>query len=146
MTINEKQNEIIEEFDMLDQWMDKYETLIDYGKDLKGLPDSEKLDEYLIPGCQSKVWLTAKEENGILTFNADSEAIISKGIIGLLLFIFNGNSPQEIATTELYALEKIGLKAHLSPNRANGLVSMVNRIKITALAYRAKQNKTNCSN
>lgn len=141
MTINEKQDELIEEFSMFDEWMDKYENIIDYGKDLKGLNANEKNDENIVRGCQSNVWLTAKEEGGKLIFNADSDAVITKGIIGLLLEIFSGHTPQEIATTELYALEKIGLKEHLSPNRANGLVSMVNKIKMTALAYRAKQNQ-----
>ena len=142
MTINDKQDALIEEFSEFEEWMDKYENIIDYGKDLKGLEDSEKNEENLVRGCQSNVWLTAKEENGKLVFNADSDAIITKGIIGLLLTIFSGHTPQEIATTELYALDKIGLKEHLSPNRANGLTSMVNKIKMTALAYRAKQNQS----
>lgn len=141
MTINEKQDQLIEEFSMFDEWMDKYENIIDYGKDLKGLDTSEKTEDNIVRGCQSNVWLTAKEENGILVFNADSDAIITKGIIGLLLEIFSGHTPQDIATTELYAIDKIGLKEHLSPNRANGLTSMVNKIKMTALAYRAKQNQ-----
>tara|TARA_R110002050_G_scaffold11122_2_gene37852 strand:- start:53716 stop:54147 length:432 start_codon:yes stop_codon:yes gene_type:complete len=141
MTINEKQDELIEEFSMFDEWMDKYENIIDYGKDLKGLDDTEKNDENIVRGCQSNVWLTAKLEGDKLVFNADSDAIITKGIIGLLLEIFSGHTPQEIATTELYALEKIGLKEHLSPNRANGLVSMVQKIKMNALAFRAKQNQ-----
>ena len=141
MTINEKQDELIEEFSMFDEWMDKYENIIDYGKDLKGLDDTEKNDENIVRGCQSNVWLTAKLEGDKLVFNADSDANITKGIIGLLLEIFSGHTPQEIATTELYALEKIGLKEHLSPNRANGLVSMVQKIKMNALAFRAKQNQ-----
>ena len=141
MTINEKQDELIEEFSMFDEWMDKYENIIDYGKDLKGLSDSDKNEDNIVRGCQSNVWLTAKEVDGKLIFDADSDAIITKGIIGLLLEIFSGQTPQNIATTELYALDKIGLKEHLSPNRANGLVSMVQKIKMTALAYRAKQNQ-----
>jgi cysteine desulfuration protein SufE len=141
MTINEKQDELIEEFSMFDEWMDKYENIIDYGKDLKGLDASDKNDENIVRGCQSNVWLTAELVDDKLIFNADSDAIITKGIIGLLLNIFSGHTPQEIATTELYALEKIGLKEHLSPNRANGLVSMVNKIKMNALAHRAKQNQ-----
>ncbi len=140
MTIKEKQDQIIEEFAMFDEWMDKYENIIDYGKELEGLDDSDKTDENIVRGCQSNVWLTATEKDGKLIFNADSDAIITKGIIGLLLEIFSGHTPQEIATTELYAIDKIGLKEHLSPNRANGLTSMVNKIKMTALAYRAKQN------
>lgn len=142
MTINDKQDALIEEFSEFEEWMDKYENIIDYGKDLKGLEDSEKNEENLVRGCQSNVWLTAKEEDGKLIFNADSDAIITKGIIGLLLTIYSGHTPQEIATTELYALDKIGLKEHLSPNRANGLTSMINKIKMTALAYRAKQNQS----
>lgn len=140
MTIKEKQDQIIEEFAMFDEWMDKYENIIDYGKELEGLDDSDKTDENIVRGCQSNVWLTATEKDGKLIFNADSDAIITKGIIGLLLEIFSGHTPQEIATTELYAIDEIGLKEHLSPNRANGLTSMVNKIKMTALAYRAKQN------
>lgn len=140
MTIKEKQDQIIEEFTMFDEWMDKYENIIDYGKELEGLNDSDKTDENIVRGCQSNVWLTATEKDGKLIFNADSDAIITKGIIGLLLEIFSGHTPQEIATTELYAIDEIGLKEHLSPNRANGLTSMVNKIKMTALAYRAKQN------
>jgi len=140
MTIKEKQDQIIEEFAMFDEWMDKYENIIDYGKELEGLVDSDKTDENIVRGCQSNVWLTATEKDGKLIFNADSDAIITKGIIGLLLEIFSGHTPQEIATTELYAIDEIGLKEHLSPNRANGLTSMVNKIKMTALAYRAKQN------
>lgn len=140
MTIKEKQDQIIEEFAMFDEWMDKYENIIDYGKELKGLNDSDKTDENIVRGCQSNVWLTATEKDGKLIFNADSDAIITKGIIGLLLEIFSGHTPQEIATTELYAIDEIGLKEHLSPSRANGLTSMVNKIKMTALAYRAKQN------
>ncbi|UTW67592.1 SufE family protein [bacterium SCSIO 12643] len=140
MTIKEKQDQIIEEFAMFDEWMDKYENIIDYGKELEGLNDSDKTDENIVRGCQSNVWLTATEKDGKLIFNADSDAIITKGIIGLLLEIFSGHTPQEIATTELYAIDEIGLKEHLSPNRANGLTSMVNKIKMTALAYRAKQN------
>jgi cysteine desulfuration protein SufE len=142
MTINDKQDALIEEFSEFEEWMDKYENIIDYGKDLKGLEDSEKNEENLVRGCQSNVWLTAIEEDGKLIFNADSDAIITKGIIGLLLTIYSGHTPQEIATTELYALDKIGLKEHLSPNRANGLTSMINKIKMTALAYRAKQNQS----
>ena len=141
MTINDKQDTIIEEFGMFDEWMDKYENIIDYGKDLSGLSADQKTDENLVRGCQSNVWLTAYEKEGKLYFEADSDAIITKGIIGLLLEIFSGFTPQEIATTELYALDKIGLKEHLSPNRANGLVSMINKIKMTALAYRAKQQQ-----
>lgn len=125
---------------MFDEWMDKYENIIDYGRDVKGLSDAEKTDENLIRGCQSQVWLTAELKEDKLYFNADSDAVITKGIIGLLLDIFSGFTPQEIATTELYAIDKIGLKEHLSPNRANGLTSMINKIKMTALAYRAKQN------
>lgn len=125
---------------MFDEWMDKYENIIDYGRDVKGLSEAEKTDENLIRGCQSQVWLTAELKENKLYFNADSDAVITKGIIGLLLDIFSGFTPQEIATTELYAIDKIGLKEHLSPNRANGLTSMINKIKMTALAYRAKQN------
>jgi cysteine desulfuration protein SufE len=140
MTINEKQDQIIEDFSLFDEWMDKYENIIDYGRDVKGLTAAEKTEENLIRGCQSQVWLTAELKEDKLYFNADSDAVITKGIIGLLLEIFSGFTPQEIATTELYAIDKIGLKEHLSPNRANGLTSMINKIKMTALAYRAKQN------
>lgn len=139
--IKDIQEEIVEDFAIFDDWMEKYEQIIDYGRDLEGLPDSDKTEENLVRGCQSNVWLTAEEKEGKLYFHADSDAVITKGIIGLLLQIFSGQTPQDIATAELFALDNIGLKEHLSPNRANGLVSMINKIKMTALAYRAKHNQ-----
>ncbi len=133
MTINEKQDELIDEFSMFDEWMDKYENIIDYGKDLKGLDDSEKNDENIVRGCQSNVWLTAKLEDDKLIFNADSDAIITKGIIGLLIRVFDNESPKAVATADLRFISEIGLHEHLSPTRSNGLASMIKKMKLSAL-------------
>jgi len=137
MTINEIQDEIIEEFELFEDWMEKYEHLISYGKSLPSLNDEFKVDDNVVKGCQSKVWLVAEEKDHQLHFKADSDAFISKGIIGLLVRIFDNQSAKEIAETDLYAIEKIGLKNHLSPNRANGLSNMVKKIKMMALAHSA---------
>lgn len=138
MSINHTQDEIIEEFALFDDWMQKYEHLIEFGKELDPMPDSHKLEENRIHGCQSRVWLTAALEEDNLVFQADSDAAISKGIIGLLLRILSGHKPADIAQADLYALDKIGLKEHLSPNRANGLSNMVKKIRIYALAHSAE--------
>lgn len=138
MTINEIQNEISEEFDLFDDWMDKYDHIITFGKEIELLDESAKTDENLVRGCQSKVWLVAEEHNGKIIFKADSDAIITKGIIGLLIRILSNQPAQAIVDAELFALERIGLKDHLSPNRANGLASMIKKMKLYALAHTSK--------
>ena len=137
MTINEIQDEIIEEFSMFGDWMEKYENIIEFGKELSPLPVEHRKEENLVKGCQSQVWLIVKKEGEKLFFIADSDALISKGIIGLLIRIFSGHTAEEIAKADLYSLKEIGLQEHLSPNRANGLASMVKKIKMYALAYSA---------
>lgn len=137
MTINEIQDEIIDEFSMFDDWMERYEYIIELGKDLPIIAAEYKLDENLIKGCQSKVWLHADNTNGLISFTADSDAIITKGIIALFVRALSGFSAQEILDADLYFVDKIGLKEHLSPTRANGLVSMIKQLKMYALAYTA---------
>src|SRR6056297_496502 len=138
-TLDEKQNEIIEEFELFDDWMDKYNYLIELSKDLPEMDPKNKNDKNLIEGCQSKVWLHAEMKDGKLVFEADSDAIITKGIIALLVDVLSGRTPQEIVDADLYFIDKIGLKENLSPTRSNGLVAMMNKIKAYALAYRSKQ-------
>ena len=133
MTLVEAENNVIEEFSMYEEWLDKYEYLIELGKSLKDYPEQSKTDDKLIKGCQSRVWLDYKLEDGKLFFNADSDAIITKGIISLLIGIYSGRTPEEIASSDFSVVEKIGLKENLSPTRANGLVSMIARIRETAL-------------
>ncbi len=141
MTLEEKQQEIIEEFQMFDDWMDKYNYLIELSKDLPEMPQEQKTEDNLIEGCQSKVWLHAELDNGKLKFSADSDAIITKGIIALLIEVLSGRTPKEIKDAELYFIDQIGLKENLSPTRSNGLVAMINKIKAYAMAYDAKQNQ-----
>ncbi len=138
-TLDEKQNEIIEEFELFDDWMDKYNYLIELSKDLPEMDPKNKNDKNLIEGCQSKVWLHAEMKDGKLVFEADSDAIITKGIIALLVDVLSGRTPQEIVDADLYFIDKIGLKENLSPTRSNGLVAMMNKIKAYALAYSSKQ-------
>ena len=133
MTLNEKQEEIIQEFAMFDDWMEKYEYIIDLGKDLPLLDEAAKSEDKLIEGCQSRVWLDATFESGALKFRADSDAIITKGIIGLLIRVLNDESPEIVAKADLYFIKEIGLEEHLSPTRANGLLSMVKKMKMAAL-------------
>ena len=133
MTLAEAENNVIEEFSMYEEWLDKYEYLIELGKSIKDYPEQSKTDDKLIKGCQSRVWLDYKLEDGKLFFNADSDAIITKGIISLLIGIYSGRTPEEIASSDFSVVEKIGLKENLSPTRANGLVSMIARIRETAL-------------
>ena len=128
-SLKEVEEDIIEEFAEFDEWLDKYEYIIDLGKSLDSYPEDKKTDEYLIKGCQSRVWLDAKVENGVLVFNADSDAIITKGIISLLIRIYSGRTPEEILSSDFSVVEKIGLKENLSPTRANGLVSMIQTMK-----------------
>ena len=138
MTIQETQNEIIEEFALFDEWMDKYEHIIELGKDLPIIKEQNKTEENLIKGCQSRVWLQADLVDGKIVFTADSDAIITKGIIGLVIRVFSNHTPKEIAESELFFIDQIGLKEHLSPTRSNGLVSMVKQIKMYSIAFQAK--------
>ena len=136
MTLLETENEIISEFSMFDDWLDKYEYIIDLGKSLDSFPESSKTDEKLIKGCQSRVWLDWKTEDGKLYFQADSDAIITRGIISLLIRIYSGRTPGEILASDFSVVEKIGLKQNLSPTRANGLLSMIDTIRSAAEAAR----------
>ena len=138
MTINEAQNEVVEEFEDLTDWMDKYQMLIDLGNELDVLNEKYKNDSNLIDGCQSRVWLQCDIVDGKLQFTADSDALIVKGIIALLIQVLSGHTPNEILDADLYFIDKIGLKEHLSPTRSNGLLAMVKQIKAYALAYSVK--------
>ncbi len=140
MTLNEIQNEIIEEFDALDDWIDKYNYLIELSKDLNDIDKTFKTDEYVINGCQSKVWLKAELVDEKIIFTADSDAIIVKGIIALLIRVLSERSPEELMNVDLYFIDKIGLKQNLSPTRSNGLLAMVKQMKMYALAYYTKMN------
>lgn len=140
MTINQVQDAIVEEFSVFDDWMDKYNLLIDLGKELPIIDPKFKTKDFLIEGCQSKVWLHPEFEGNKITFSADSDAIITRGIVGLLIKVLSNRTPQEIISAELYFIDKIGLRQHLSPTRSNGLLSMVRQIKLYALAYNAKLN------
>ena len=139
MTINEQQDEVIEEFEGFSAWMDKYQMLIDLGNDLEPLDAKYKTEQNLIDGCQSRVWLQADYVDGQIVFTADSDALITKGIIALLIQVLSGHTPSEIANADLYFIDRIGLKEHLSPTRSNGLLSMVKQIRMYALAYEAKE-------
>ncbi len=138
-TINQLQDEVIEEFNDFDEWMDKYQMLIDLGNDLESLDEKYKNTQNLIEGCQSRVWLQCDYTDGLLVFTADSDALITKGIIALLIRVLSHHTPKEIASADLYFIEKIGLRQHLSPTRSNGLLSMVKQIKSYAIAYQAKE-------
>lgn len=137
MTISEIENEIIDEFSMFDDWMEKYEHLIELGKDLPIIDESKKLDENLIKGCQSRVWLNAEVKEGEISYTADSDAIITKGIIALLVRVLNNQDAKEIVDAKLAFIDEIGLKEHLSPTRSNGLVSMIKQMKVYALLMQA---------
>lgn len=137
-TLKEAEDEVVDSFSMYDEWLDKYEYLIDLGKNLAPYPDSSKTDDRLIKGCQSRVWLDYQVKDGKLWFTADSDAIITKGIISLLVSIYSGRTPEEIASSDFSFIEKIGLKENLSPTRANGLASMIATIKAVALENSAK--------
>lgn len=139
MTINEIQDEVIEEFADFDDWMDKYQMLIDLGNDLGTLDEKYKTEQNLIDGCQSRVWLQCDYMDGKLVFSAESDALIVKGIIALLIRVISGHTPEEIRDADLYFIEKIGLKDHLSPTRSNGLLAMVKQIKAYAVAYSMKK-------
>ena len=142
MTINEAQDEVVEEFSDFTDWMDRYQMLIDLGNDLDVLNDQYKTENNLIDGCQSRVWLQCDYKDGKLVFTADSDALIVKGIIALLIQVMSGHTPSEILGADLYFIEKIGLREHLSPTRSNGLLAMVKQIKAYALAFKAKEDET----
>jgi len=138
MTINEVQDTIIEDFSVFDEWMDKYSLLIDLGKDLPLIDSGFKTKDFLIEGCQSKVWLHPEFNGSKITFTADSDAIITRGIIALLIKFLSDRTPAEIISADLYFIDKIGLRQNLSPTRSNGLLSMIRQIKLYALAYQSK--------
>lgn len=139
MTIKETQQEIVEEFALFDEWMDKYEYIIELGKELPLIDEKYKTDDNLIKGCQSRVWLHAELVDAKIIFTADSDAIITKGIVGLVIRVFSGHTPREIAETNLFFIDQIGLQEHLSPTRSNGLLAMLKQIKMYAIAFQAKQ-------
>lgn len=138
MTINEAQDQVIEEFSDFDDWMDKYQLLIDLGNEQAPIDEKYKTEQNLIEGCQSRVWLQADMIDGKIVFQAESDALITKGIIALLINVLSGHTPDEILNADLYFVEKIGLKEHLSPTRSNGLLSMIKQIRMYALAFKAK--------
>ncbi len=140
MTIDELQNEVIEEFSDFTDWLDKYQLLIDLGNELPPLESKYKTEENLINGCQSRVWITSDYHDGLVTFSAESDALIVKGLIALLLRVLSGHTPQEILDAELYFIDRIGLREHLSPTRSNGLLAMVKQIRVYALAYKTKED------
>ena len=142
ISINDIQDEIIEEFSGMDDWMDRYSYIIDLGNAMDSLDESERTADTLIDGCQSRLWLTAALEDGKVMFRADSDAIIVKGIVSLLIRVLSGHTPQEILDAELYFIDRIGLREHLSPTRSNGLLSMLKQMRMYALAFKAKNEMT----
>jgi cysteine desulfuration protein SufE len=138
MIITEVQDKIIEEFSLFDDWMDKYSLLIDLGKELAVIDPKYKVKDFLIEGCQSKVWLHPEYDGKLITFTADSDAIITRGIVALLIKVLSNRSPDEIIDADLYFIDKIGLRQNLSPTRSNGLLSMVRQMKLYAIAFNAK--------
>jgi cysteine desulfuration protein SufE len=141
MTINEVQDSIIDEFSLFDDWMDKYNILIDMGRDVPVIDPKLKVKDFLIEGCQSKVWLHPDYDGKHITFTADSDAIITRGIVSLLIKVLSNRTPEEILAADLYFIEKIGLKQNLSPTRSNGLLSMIRQMKLYAMAYDAQNKK-----
>lgn len=141
MTIGEVQDSIIEEFALFDDWMDKYNVLIDLGKELPVFDPKFKVKDFLIDGCQSKVWLHPEFDEEIITFTADSDAIITRGIVALLIKVLSGRTPEEIISADLYFIEKIGLRQNLSPTRSNGLLSMVRQMKLYAMALEGRSKQ-----
>ena len=139
MSINQIQDEIIEEFSSFDDWMDRYSLLIEYGNELEPLEEAAKTDQNLIDGCQSKVWFTANIQDGKVVYQGDSDAILVKGIVALLIRVLSGHSPKEIVESELYFIDEISLREHLSPTRSNGLNAMLKQMRLFALAYQAQQ-------
>lgn len=138
MTINQIQDNIVEDFNQFDDWMDKYALLIDLGNSLQPIDDKYKVPQNIIEGCQSRVWLTAEMNDGKIEFQGESDAILVKGIVALLLQVFSGRTPDEIINADLYFVEKIGLREHLSPTRSNGLLAMIKQIKLYALAFKSR--------
>ena len=141
MTLNEVQDAIVEDFSISNDWMDRYQQLIELGKELPPIDEKKRTDQYLINGCQSKVWLDAELRDGRNFFSADSDAIITKGIVSLLIKVLSGRTPEEIINADLYFIDKIGLRENLSPTRSNGLVAMVKQMRMYALAYQTKLNQ-----
>ncbi len=141
MTIKEVQDSIIDEFSLFEDWMDKYNLLIDMGKDLPAIDPGYKVKDFLIEGCQSKVWLHPEFDGKLITFTADSDAIITRGIVALLIKVLTNRTPEEILSAELYFIEKIGLRQNLSPTRSNGLLAMVRQMKLYAMAYDVNSKK-----
>ena len=135
MTLTEVQDQIIDEFSVFDEWLDKYDYLIDLSKELPVIDEKHRTDQYVIKGCPSRVWVDARMEDGKIYFSADSDAIITKGIIALLIRVLNGRTPQEILDCDLYFIDRIGLRENLSPTRANGLLAMIKQMKLYALAF-----------
>jgi cysteine desulfuration protein SufE len=142
MTINETIDQLIMEFNQFDDWMDKYNYLIEMGRSVPLIDETQKTDANLITGCQSRVWLSSEYKDGVIYFTADSDAVITKGIAYLLIRVFSGHTPDEIVEAETTFLDKIGLKEHLSPTRSNGLLSMVKQIKLYAFAYQVKEKNS----
>ena len=140
MTINEAQDEIIEEFEMFDEWLGRYQLLVDYGRELMKhpMPEADKTDQNKIDGCQSTVWFTASLQAGKIHYQGDSDAILVKGIVALLLRVLNDHTPKEILDADLYFIDRIGLREHLSPTRSNGVAAMLKQMRLFALAYQAK--------
>ena len=139
MLINDIQDEIIEEFSSFDDWMDRYSLLIDYGNGLEEFPEADKTEQNLIDGCQSKVWFTAEMQDGKVVYHGDSDAILVKGIVALLIRVMSEHTPKEIVEADLYFTDEINLREHLSPTRSNGLNAMLKQMKLFALTYNAKQ-------
>lgn len=142
MNINEIQDQIIEEFSMFGDWMERYEYLIDLGKTLPPFDVAHKVPDFLIEGCQSKVWLYPSLNDGVITFTADSDALITRGIVALLIRVFSGRTPDEILGADIYFIERIGLRENLSPTRSNGLLAMMKQMRLYALAYKSRQEQT----
>ncbi|NSL87064.1 SufE family protein [Chitinophaga sp. Mgbs1] len=142
MTINEIQEEIKSDFELMSNWEDKYEYIIQLGKDLPLIADVYKTPENLIKGCQSRVWLHTELKDGKLFFTGDSDAVITKGLVSLMIHVLSGHTPQEIASADVYFIDAIGLSSHLSPTRSNGLLSMLKQMKLYAVAYQAKTNQS----
>jgi len=140
-SIAEIQNEIVEEFELFDDWTDRYEYIIDLGKKNPPLPEKFKIEDNIIKGCQSQVWLTSTMENGLVQFQADSDAIIVKGLVRLLIRVLSGHKPEEISGADLFFIEKIGMTSHLAQTRSNGLLSMVKQMKFYGLAYATQPTK-----
>ena len=143
MTINEVQREIVEEFSAFEDWMDKYAYLIELGNELKDLDPKDKTDQHLIKGCQSRVWLVSDMQDGKIVFRGESDAVIVKGLVALLLRVVSNRTPEELLNNELFFVDEIGLKQHLSPTRSNGLLAMIKQIKLYAVAYNRISGKEN---